>query len=165
MTYIPTIYNEIPTPRVQEYSASMVNPIQATEMNTGRVRTREKWRNVPQIYSVNYRLSDAQFSAFEGFIKHECNNGALDFRLRLRLPRSTQLDYYRVKMLGPYEWSWVEASDIRRGYWDVRLSVMTAEDTRSTISEYIDIALGMPLHEAQAMLAEGINSYWLGSAS
>lgn len=165
MAEAPTMPSDIPNPKADSYGLQTVNPLQSTQFGSGRVRVRENWRNVPQRVTLTYRLSDYQMQLFEGFLKHECRNGAAKFTQPLRMPRSTECKNYYVQLEEIYSGpTWVDGTHNLNGFWEVSYTAITIEDTRTTEAEYYALLLGMSVPEAIEYLNSGlggINTYWL----
>lgn len=159
---IPSFPKHLPCPRIDPYGIQSMNPLQTAEMQTGRVRTRELWRNVPSTIKLSFRFTDEEMQDFEGFIKYALRNGADAFDIPLRTPNSKELRKHTVRLTEMYSGpDWVSNASPSRGYWDISFTALSIRDIRISEEDYINRLIGVDVNTAEDALDEGINTHWL----
>ncbi|MEX3915972.1 hypothetical protein AB4Y43_06965 [Paraburkholderia sp. BR10872] len=73
----------LPQPRADGYGVQPKAVYAATDMDSGRSRTRRRFTQTPSTISVKWRFTWTQFAVFEAFLKYEINLGAAPFSVGL----------------------------------------------------------------------------------
>lgn len=156
---LPIMPEQVRCPTPSNYGIKTTNPIQSNSSIAGNVRTRNRWRNVPQQVSLSYRLNDVQAQIFEGFIRWEANNGASPFVQYLCMPGDKTPQPYIVRWTEIYDGAtWVEDS---LGLWDYTCTAITIRDERPSQEQYVSLKLlgGKSIEDALSDF-EDINTHW-----
>lgn len=74
----------LPIPLLANYQLQDVDPLQRTQMDSGRVRNRRRFRNVPTDAQVQHIFTQEQFEMFAGWWAHIIFDGALAYSARVR---------------------------------------------------------------------------------
>lgn len=98
----------LPIPLLASYQLQDVDPLQRTQMDSGRTRNRRRFRNVPTQAQVQHIFSHEQFEMFAGWWVHIALDGALSYSAKMRTAtgvgqRQVQpTDVYQAALLGKH---------------------------------------------------------------
>ena len=91
----------LPMPLREGYQLNHVSPFARTDMANGRAKSRRMFVSVPSMVPVSFLLTDPQAQLFEGWFKHEINDGTDWFNCKLDSPMG-QKDY-ECRFTGMYQ--------------------------------------------------------------
>ena len=94
---------ELPLPLQEGYGLSTVDPMQATQMVTGRTRYRVRHSYVPNEVRFNFNFSEAEAGFFEAWYARTLSNGMEWFEMPLQLPSgfTTYQAHFKAIYQGP----------------------------------------------------------------
>lgn len=95
----------LPGPLATEYSLQDIDPIQRTELDSGRVRARRRFTNVPTQTNISHVFSNDQFEAFAGWWVHIIADGAISYTARLRTSKG--MSRVEVRPTSVYQASYI----------------------------------------------------------
>ena len=106
---------ELPLPLQEGYGLSTVDPMQATQMVTGRTRYRVRHSYVPNEVRFNFNFSEAEAGFFEAWYARTLNDGLEWFEMPLQLPAG--FTTYQVHFIGIY--GKVELTQVKRWRYSI----------------------------------------------
>ena len=92
---------QLPLPEQSGYAIQHVNPLQRTQMVSGRARQRRVYTSVPSNVAVQWFLTEQQAQLFEAFFRFVITDGADWFMCTLKTPLG--LMPYECRFNGIYE--------------------------------------------------------------
>ena len=149
---------ELPLPLQDGYGLSTVDPMQATQMVTGRTRYRVRHSYVPNEVRFNFNFSEAEAGFFEAWYARTLNNGMEWFEMPLQLPSgfTTYQAHFKAIYQGP------DLTQVSR--WRYSAVFMLKERPVYTEDQYLGAYLGMPLDQfndgLQAILEKWHTEYF-----
>lgn len=79
-------YDSLPSPHFTSSGIKQVPSLLVSEMESGRSRVRRRFRSVPAIMSLTWRLSSGEAAFFLGWVSHALSGGTSSFVLNMRTP-------------------------------------------------------------------------------
>ncbi|MGJ8516651.1 hypothetical protein LMG33810_000979 [Carnimonas sp. LMG 33810] len=148
--------SDLPLPLMSGRSISNVDPMQKSEMASGRVRYRARFASAPSRVSVTFLMCNEQSEIFRGWYRWELNNGVKWFNVRLRVDNG--IKDYVAHFDGIYDGPNVD------GFFAVKYSATLLLRERPVPSEerYAEMHLlgGLTVEEALAEI-QNINTHWV----
>lgn len=81
---------ELPFPLRQDYGLQTTSPLQRTQMDSGRFRSRRRFSSVPTTFTVSWIMNDFQAQVFESWFRDTIMDGAAWFEVSLKTPLGLQ---------------------------------------------------------------------------
>lgn len=103
---------ELPLPFV-DYAGANRNATISSSFDDGPIVRRSRFDKFYVPASVSWRLTEAQYAAFQTFFADTLGNGAAAFSLELRYPKNSALSVWMVRFIGGYSCEYLE------GIWSV----------------------------------------------
>jgi hypothetical protein len=106
----------LPLPFV-DYAGANRNATISSTFEDGPIVRRSRFNKFYVPASVTWRLTEAQYAAFQTFFGITLGNGAAAFSLELRYPKNSALSTWMVRFVGGYSCEYLE------GIWSITARV------------------------------------------
>lgn len=92
--------SQLPLPLREGYGLQHVEPMQRTQLASGRARQRRRFTSVPSDVSVSWIMSQPEARLFEAWYRDVISDGAAWFQCPLKTPLGIQ--HYKARFTGIY---------------------------------------------------------------